>query len=71
MNLFLEGFQDKQEIKALADFWSILEEFDNKEREKLLFFVTSLKRPPLNVKFDNFLVIFIRDLGVYIQVLQL
>ena len=37
-------------MKALKSFWEILEEFDDKEKEKFLFFVTSLKRPPVGVK---------------------
>ena len=38
-------------MKAVQDFWEILYELDSKEKEKLLFFVTSLKRPPIIVKY--------------------
>jgi hypothetical protein len=34
---------------AINTFWEIVWELDTKEIEKLLFFVTSLKRPPLTV----------------------
>lgn len=38
---------NKKHEQAIMDFWSIVWEMDQKEKEKLLFFVTSLKRPPL------------------------
>lgn len=44
------NFNDPKEIKAVEDFWEILYEMDSREKEKLLFFVTSLKRPPIVVK---------------------
>lgn len=52
INTYLDyswNFNDKKEKEALNNFWAILNEFDVKEREKFLFFVTSLKRPPLGV----------------------
>ena len=38
---------NKTHTQAINNFWEIVWEMENKEREKLLFFVTSLKRPPL------------------------
>ena len=44
-------FSRKTEEDTVRSFWEILEEFEPKEREKLLFFVTSLKRPPVGVSY--------------------
>lgn len=41
-------------MEAVNSFWEILHEFDDKEKEKFLFFVTSLKRPPINVSINNY-----------------
>lgn len=43
------NFNDKTHNQLIDDFWIIVNEFDAKEKEQLLFFVTSLKRPPLIV----------------------
>jgi hypothetical protein len=43
-------FENNENKQAIQSFWEILHEFDEKEREKFLFFVTSLKRPPIGVK---------------------
>lgn len=39
--------KDLSQVKAIEDFWEIVSQMENKDKEKLLFFVTSLKRPPL------------------------
>jgi ubiquitin-protein ligase E3 C len=43
------NYSDPKDVEAISSFWEIMQEFDDKEREKLLFFVTSLKRPPISV----------------------
>jgi hypothetical protein len=40
---------DSTDVEVINSFWEIMLEFDDKEREKMLFFVTSLKRPPISV----------------------
>ena len=48
-NCNIVGFNmnDKRESQCINDFYSILSEFNQKEKEKFLFFCTSLKRLPL------------------------
>ena len=41
------NINDEKESKCLDDFFKILNEFDMKEKEKFLFFCTSLKRLPI------------------------
>lgn len=41
----------KENEDLINDFWEIVYELDIKECEKLLFFVTSMKRPPLKVSY--------------------
>ena len=43
------NFSNEEDRKGVDDFWEIVNEFDSNEKEKLLFFVTSLKRPPIIV----------------------
>jgi hypothetical protein len=37
---------DSTDVEVINSFWEIMLEFDDKEREKMLFFVTSLKGHP-------------------------
>ena len=48
-NCNITGFnmEDKKEAQCLNDFFKILDEFSQKEKEKFLFFCTSLKRLPI------------------------
>ena len=46
-NIIGFNMNDPKEAKCLDDFFKILEEFDQKEKEKFLFFCTSLKRLPI------------------------
>ena len=39
--------EDKEEMQCIIDFFNILSEFKEKEKEKFLFFCTSLKRLPI------------------------
>lgn len=41
------NLSDEKEVEAINNFFKILHEFDNKEKEKFLFFSTSLKRLPI------------------------
>ena len=49
MNSNFMGFnlENKTEAQCLKDFFQILDEFSQKEKEKFLFFCTSLKRLPI------------------------
>ena len=48
-NINYKGFnqEDKEEMQCIIDFFNILSEFKEKEKEKFLFFCTSLKRLPI------------------------
>ena len=48
-NCNIVGFnmKDKREAQCINDFFTILSQFNQKEKEKFLFFCTSLKRLPL------------------------
>ena len=41
------NMKDPKEVQCINDFYKILEEFSQKEKEKFLFFCTSLKRLPI------------------------
>ena len=41
------NLENKTEAQCLKDFFQILDEFSQKEKEKFLFFCTSLKRLPI------------------------
>ena len=41
------NMEDKKEAQCINDFFQILDEFTQKEKEKFLFFCTSLKRLPI------------------------
>ena len=49
MNTIIEGFNmdDERDVQCINDLYKILEEFNQKEKEKFLFFCTSLKRLPI------------------------
>ena len=49
MNINYNGwnFNNENDKKCLEDFFNILDEFSQKEKEKFLFFCTSLKRLPI------------------------
>ena len=49
LNTRFEGFNmnDPKEAKCISEFLQILDEFTKKEKEKFLFFCTSLKRLPI------------------------
>ena len=48
-NIAIRGFDNNKpsEMQCIKDFYQILEEFNQKEKEKFLFFCTSLKRLPI------------------------
>ena len=46
-NIIGFNMEDKKEVQCINDFYKILNEFSQKEKEKFLFFCTSLKRLPL------------------------
>ena len=48
-NIIYIGFdkENKEEMQCIIDFFKILSEFNEKEKEKFLFFCTSLKRLPI------------------------
>ena len=41
------NFSDQRDAQCISDFFKILDEFSQKEKEKFLFFCTSLKRLPI------------------------
>lgn len=45
------NMSNKNDVKVINDFWEIVWEMDVKDTERLLFFVTSMKRPPLSVRY--------------------
>ena len=48
-NINYKGFdkENKEEMQCIIDFFKVLSEFNEKEKEKFLFFCTSLKRLPI------------------------